>query len=105
MTEYLHITYENGQEVSREDTRTLEGQKIVRRAIINEATSAAILEAYPAYVQQNSALGLYTEEETQAVKSGIQLLRAAGKEKKDAINACSSLVDLDNLYFDVSAGQ
>ncbi len=90
--------YKNGTLVSVEDTRTLAGEKSRRIALVKEETGNAILEAYPIYKQNNAALGLYSAEECQAIKDGIQALRDASNAKEAAINACESLTELDGLY-------
>lgn len=92
------LTYENGVLVNITDTRTLEGEKARRIEAVKTQAGEAILAAYPMYKQQNAALGLYSEEQAQAIKDGIQALRDDANTKEAAINACETLAELDGLY-------
>lgn len=98
MTEIMKKVYENGVLVETIDTRTLEGEKARRIAVIKAKTGEDILAAYPTYKQQNAALGLYSAEETQAIKDGIQALRIDCDSKEALVNACTSLSQLDGLF-------
>lgn len=91
------VTYENGVIVEIVDDRTLEGAKLDLIYMIREKCGEDILAAYPAYKQSNAALGLLSPEETQAIKDGIQALRNECNAKEAAINACTTLEELDAL--------
>jgi hypothetical protein len=96
--EERHEIYANGQLVSVTDTRTLAGEKARRIAAIKEQAGEAILAAYPAYKQQNAALGIYSAEEIAAIKAGIQTIRGECDTRETVINACNTLAELDNTF-------
>lgn len=95
--EMLVRTYQDGQVVEVEDTRTLAGQKAIKIASIKEEASAKLLEKYPAFKQINAALGVYSNEVAQAITDGIIAIRMEVNAKEAAINACETLAELDAL--------
>lgn len=91
-------TYDGkGNLLSLVDTRTLAGEKARRIAALKAATGEAILAIYPVYKQSNAALGVYSKQETQAIKEGIQTLRMACDAREALMSACKTLEELDAL--------
>lgn len=97
MTGSLILTFKDGVEVSRVDTRVLETEKQFIIAALKEAATARILEKYPQFKQINAALGVYSAEEAQAITDGIIAIRSEVNAKEAAINACKTLQELDAL--------
>jgi hypothetical protein len=91
-------TYDgNGNLLSVVDNRTLAGEKARRIADLKAVAGDRILSAYPMYKQQNAALGLYSADECQQIKDGIQAFRADCDALEVAINACKTLAELDAI--------
>lgn len=98
MQDIRMVIYKDNQVIEVVDNRTLEGEKARRIEAVKTQAGETILAAYPMYKQQNAALGLYSEEQAQAIKDGIQALRDDANTKEAAINACETLAELDGLY-------
>ena len=54
----------------------------------------------PLYKQQNAALGLYSTEETAAIKKWISSVQGAVNEIESSINACATQEELAQITFD-----
>lgn len=80
------------------DNRTCDTARADRIAILKEETKLKILAAWPEHRQRNAALGLLSEEETAALRDGIQALRDEYAAKEAQLLACETLPELDALY-------
>jgi hypothetical protein len=69
------------------DHRDFDAVKAFQLERVKERAGILILEVAPIYKQSNAALGLLSQEESDALKNAIQAIRTQSQTMEDAINA------------------
>lgn len=72
----------------------LPAEKAERIRRIKVEAGGRILSAAPQFKQNNAALGLYDAATTQAIKDGISAIRAASDQAEVAVNALTTVEEV-----------
>jgi hypothetical protein len=96
MTNRVEI-FKNGERISLVDRRDFLLEQKYRLEVWRASISEAILTRFPVYKQNNAALGILTETESEAIREGIISLRKIHDDHSEAIQSRTSLKDLDDL--------
>lgn len=95
------INYYNGNIVGQVDNRTLQEEKNLKIELLREYTTYLIRSKIDMHEELNCANGLYDNEieKKQFILNWLTECRNFYLNKKTEILGCSTLNNLDNIYF------
>lgn len=86
--------YENGQFIDPPFAETLAEAKTKKTTIIRDGAQAHILNKYPAWYQNDVALGIYSETIGEVMRTGIASVIAESNRCEDLVDAAVTIPEV-----------